>query len=272
MLSQCKNLFYWNTIYLFYFTSAKFYNQSICCPSFKHPATILRPWENDLRRTRLSSGYLHKIPSLSSSKIAIPSRHSSSTIKSHSTETANPTASGLTLVENKSKPVGIDESSVESQFAYNRDGPQESISSQNSMLGNISILGSEYDSTSEDEIEEDHIRLAVDSEIVRKNSTLLSKASNVEDTDHNEDDSFLMEERRGNRDKESISSSGVKKPPSDAFLSVPAPNLAPNNKCRHQVYGMPRGHWPWMVVDSSKIEHTIFTSRLIVYHTLYFFK
>lgn len=241
--------------------SAKFYNQSICCPGFKHPPTILRSWENDLRKTRLTSSDTHKIPSLSLSQtpISFSSRQSSSTIKSYSAKTNNTNLitkeddsldSGLTLVENKSRPLGIDESSVEmsqAEFPDNRDGSEEGDVSQNIMQDNISILGGDDDSVGDDEIEEEkNIRLAVGAEIVKENSTL-SKASSVEDTDHDEDDSFLMEERRGNRDKESVSSSDGNKSHSDAFLSVPAPNLA-RNKCRHQVYGMPRGHWPWMVV------------------------
>jgi len=146
--------------------------------------------------------------------------------------------------------VGIDESSVEisqTEFPDNRDGSDErSDISQNAMQDNISIVEGEDDvSSNDDQFEEKNIRLSVGAEIVKENSTL-SKVSDVEDTAYEEDDSFSMEERRGNRDKESNSSGDGKKPPADAFLAVPAPNLAPN-KCRHQIYGMPRGHWPWMV-------------------------
>lgn len=207
-------------VYTFYF-KANFYNQSICCPGFKHPPAVLQTWEEDVRSTRLTSSVSQKL----SSKLA-PSKTVNTSREQTPMDDLDEYTFSISGTDNQSSdhPLGIEESSVE--ISHNANSDEVEIERGDV---DVTVAG---DDTSEDE----NIRMAIVTDIVKENATL---EVGRDDTD---EDTATAEERRGDRDK----GSHLKKP-ADAFLSIPAPNLSPN-RCRHQIYGMPRGHWPWMVL------------------------
>ncbi|ODM98509.1 Serine protease 45 [Orchesella cincta] len=124
------------------FLDVKFYNQTICCPGFKHPPELLlNAWANDIRNTRLSSDTKHastdSVPKISAS---ISETLSSRTI---------PTAT----VSGRFPTVGIHESSVELE---------------------------DNDTVEDDSTEDDGIVVTVEEEIMKENSTDQASASTSE--------------------------------------------------------------------------------------------